>query len=173
MVTTPPSSKTIILTGGTRGLGWEMAEALIDAGHCVVITGQQHGPHLGALQDQLNQRAGAARALALQADVGQWADCERVVQQTLNAFGRVDGLVNNAGLGMRAIRDNFLQDPPLFWQAAPEAFADRAFVHIGAGVRTRFIPWQMGVVASLLRWLPDALFDRLLAGRPRKRRQHE
>ena len=56
---------------------------------------------------------------------------------------------------------------------APEAFADRAFVHIGAGARTRFIPWQMGVVASLLRWLPDALFDRLLAGRPRKRRQHE
>ena len=43
MVTTPPAPKTIILTGGTRGLGWEMAEALIDAGHCVVITGQQHG----------------------------------------------------------------------------------------------------------------------------------
>ena len=32
-----PTSKTIILTGGTRGLGWEMAEALIDAGHRVVI----------------------------------------------------------------------------------------------------------------------------------------
>ena len=47
MVTTPSAPKTIILTGGTRGLGWEMAEALIDAGHCVVITGQQHGPHLG------------------------------------------------------------------------------------------------------------------------------
>ena len=35
MVTTPPASKAIILTGGTRGLGWEMAEALIDAGHSV------------------------------------------------------------------------------------------------------------------------------------------
>jgi short-subunit dehydrogenase len=56
---------------------------------------------------------------------------------------------------------------------APEAFADRAFAHISAGVRTRFIPWQMGVVAAVLRLLPDALFDRLLAGRPRKRRQHE
>ena len=56
---------------------------------------------------------------------------------------------------------------------APEAFADRAFEHIAAGVRKRFIPWQMGVVAAALRLLPDALFDRLLAGRPRKRRQHE
>jgi len=55
---------------------------------------------------------------------------------------------------------------------APDAFADRAFAHIAAGVRKRFIPWQMGVVAGLLRLLPDALFDRLLAG-PRKRRQNE
>jgi len=54
-----------------------------------------------------------------------------------------------------------------------EAFADRAFRHIAAGVRLRVIPWQMGVVAALLRVLPDALFDRLLAGRPRKRRQGE
>ncbi len=123
MVHNPSNSKTVIMTGGTRGLGWEMAEALIDAGHRVVITGQQHGPHLGALQAQLNQRAGAAHALALQADVGEWADCQRVVQQTLDTFGRVDALVNNAGLGMRAIRDDFLQDPPLFWQAEPQSFA--------------------------------------------------
>ena len=54
-----------------------------------------------------------------------------------------------------------------------EAFADRAFRHIAAGVRFRVIPWPMGVVAALLRILPDVLFDRLLAGRPRKRRQHE
>lgn len=56
---------------------------------------------------------------------------------------------------------------------APEAFADRAFAHIGAGVRKRFIPWQMGVVAGLLRLLPDWLYDRVLAGRPRKRRLNE
>ncbi len=56
---------------------------------------------------------------------------------------------------------------------APAAFADRAFAHIGAGVRKRFIPWQMGMVAAVLRLLPDALYDRLLAGRPRKRRQNE
>lgn len=52
-------------------------------------------------------------------------------------------------------------------------FADRAFRAIVAGERYRVIPWQMGLVARLLRALPDALYDRLLAGRPRKRRQGE
>jgi short-subunit dehydrogenase len=53
----------------------------------------------------------------------------------------------------------------------PEDFADKAFRAIEAGVTFRVIPWQMGVVAKLLRALPDWLFDRLLAGRPRKNRK--
>jgi short-subunit dehydrogenase len=52
-------------------------------------------------------------------------------------------------------------------------FADRAYRAIDGGVSYRVIPWQMGVVARLLRALPNALFDRLLAGRPRKHRQGE
>jgi short-subunit dehydrogenase len=54
-----------------------------------------------------------------------------------------------------------------------DEFADRAFRAIAAGVSYRVIPWQMGLVAGALRLLPNALFDRLLAGRPRKRRQGE
>lgn len=55
----------------------------------------------------------------------------------------------------------------------PDAFAQRAFAAITQGVRYRVIPWQMGWVARLLRALPDALFDKALAGRPRKRRIDE
>ncbi|MEW6704880.1 MAG: SDR family oxidoreductase [Pseudomonadota bacterium] len=54
---------------------------------------------------------------------------------------------------------------------SPQAFAERAFLAIEAGVSYRVIPWQMGVAAKLMRMLPNFLFDRLLAGRPRKRRQ--
>ena len=54
-----------------------------------------------------------------------------------------------------------------------EDFADRAYHAVDRGVSYRVIPWQMGVVAKLLRGLPNALFDRLLAGRPRKHRQGE
>jgi short-subunit dehydrogenase len=54
-----------------------------------------------------------------------------------------------------------------------ERFADRAFRAIDGGASFRVIPWQMGVVARLLRLLPNAVFDRALAGRPRKHRQGE
>ena len=54
-----------------------------------------------------------------------------------------------------------------------EEFADRAFRTIESGTSYRVIPWQMGVVAKLLRVLPDWLYDRALAGRPRKHRQGE
>ncbi|UCH19077.1 MAG: SDR family oxidoreductase [Burkholderiales bacterium] len=54
-----------------------------------------------------------------------------------------------------------------------DVFADRAFRAIAAGDSYRVIPWQMGVVAKLLRALPNLVFDRLLAGRPRKRRRVE
>ena len=60
---------------------------------------------------------------------------------------------------------------PFLMQA--DDFADRAFRAITAGVSYRVIPWQMGVVAKLLRMVPNVLFDKLLAGRPRKRRQSE
>jgi len=54
---------------------------------------------------------------------------------------------------------------------SPAVFAERAFQAIAVQTSYRVIPWQMGVVAKLLRLLPNALYDRLLAGRPRKHRQ--
>lgn len=52
----------------------------------------------------------------------------------------------------------------------PDVFADKAFSAIAQGASYRVIPWQMGVVAKLLRVLPNAVFDKVLAGRPRKSR---
>jgi short-subunit dehydrogenase len=58
---------------------------------------------------------------------------------------------------------------PFLMQA--ETFADRAYDAITAGVSYRVIPWQMGVLAKLMRMLPNALYDRLIAGRGRKPRR--
>jgi short-subunit dehydrogenase len=52
-----------------------------------------------------------------------------------------------------------------------EAFAARALSAIDVGATYRVIPWQMGVVAKLLRLLPNTVFDRLLEGRGRKKRR--
>ncbi len=60
---------------------------------------------------------------------------------------------------------------PFLLQA--DEFAERAFRTIEAGTSYRVIPWQMGVVAKLMRLLPNALFDKIVAGRGRKKRRGE
>lgn len=60
---------------------------------------------------------------------------------------------------------------PMPFLMTPAAFADQAFRAIGAGASYRVIPWPMGVVAKLLRLLPNPLFDRVFAGRGRKPRR--
>lgn len=62
---------------------------------------------------------------------------------------------------------------PMPFLMQPAAFARAAAQAIAAQDSYRVIPWQMGVVAKLLRLLPNALFDKVFAGRPRKHRQGE
>lgn len=62
---------------------------------------------------------------------------------------------------------------PMPFLLQPSAFADRAFHAIAAGRSYCVIPWQMGVVAKLLRVLPNPVFDRVMAGRDRKPRRGE
>jgi short-subunit dehydrogenase len=88
------------------------------------------------------------------------------------------GELRGSGVGVITLSPGYV-DTPLTRQnrysmpflLSAEAFADRAFAAIRAGTSYRVIPWQMGVVAKLLRLLPNSVFDRLLAGRPRKHRQ--
>ena len=60
---------------------------------------------------------------------------------------------------------------PMPFQMSAETFAEHAFRAIQSGSSYRVIPWQMALVAKLLRWLPNPLFDKLFAGRGRKPRR--
>jgi len=60
---------------------------------------------------------------------------------------------------------------PMPFLMTPARFADKAVRTIARGARYRVIPWQMGVVARLLRWLPDALYDLAFSRAPRKARK--
>ena len=62
---------------------------------------------------------------------------------------------------------------PMPFLMSPEAFARSAWRAIDAGTSYRVIPWPMAMVARLLQVLPNALFDRVFAGRPRKPRRGE
>jgi NAD(P)-dependent dehydrogenase (short-subunit alcohol dehydrogenase family) len=86
--------RTAIVTGGGRGLGQYMAEALADAGAAVVLCSRKREP-LEEVRDDIVARGG--RALAVAGDVTNPDDVERVVGEAEEEFGSIDVLVNNSG----------------------------------------------------------------------------
>lgn len=86
--------KTAIVTGGGRGLGRYMAEALSDAGANVALCSRKIEP-LEEVREEIEARGG--KALAIACDVTDSDDVEKVVRETEEAFGSVDVLVNNSG----------------------------------------------------------------------------
>ena len=92
--------QVVLITGGSSGIGRALAVAFARAGAAVAFTGRDATGL--ALTRQLVERAGA-RALPLRADVSVPTDCHRAVAETIAAFGRLDVLVNNAGISMRAL----------------------------------------------------------------------
>jgi gluconate 5-dehydrogenase len=86
--------KRLYITGGSRGLGREMALAIADAGADVILVGRD--------QPSLEKTAGDIRALGrqawiLQADVGKMDECERAAKTALEQHGPIDILINNVG----------------------------------------------------------------------------
>ncbi len=91
--------KTALVTGGSRGLGLQMAEALAEAGARVVVT-SRHAADLETAADQLNERGLDVSWIA--ADCALEADIRRLGAETLARLGHVDTLVNNAGAAWEA-----------------------------------------------------------------------
>ncbi len=83
------NGKIALVTGGTSGIGRRIIERYIEEGATVTFTGRR--ATLGA------EVAGATGATFLEADAGAVTDAERVVGAVLDAHGRLDVLVNNAG----------------------------------------------------------------------------
>lgn len=91
-------NKTVIVTGGTDGIGLAMVEQLLNAGARVVTCGRNHDK-LYSLQTTFASKP----FVAVAADVSVESDCEKLVQTAIKSFGGVDILINNAGISMRAL----------------------------------------------------------------------
>lgn len=86
--------KVALVTGGSKGIGYACAERLLADGHAVAICAR-NAEEIGAAASRLG---GPGKVLGLRADVGSAEDCARLVPAVLERFGRVDVLVNNAGV---------------------------------------------------------------------------
>src|SRR5262249_37434418 len=89
------SGKVALITGGSRGLGREIALAFADAGADVVIASRKLDACRAAAAEV---EARGRRALGVACHVGEWAQLDALVDAAYGHFGRVDVLVNNAGM---------------------------------------------------------------------------
>ena len=95
------NDKTIIITGASSGIGKALAEELAKRGANLVLGARQYVT-LCEITTNLEAKY-AIKALAVQTDVSKEEDCEFLIKQALATFGKVDILINNAGISMRAL----------------------------------------------------------------------
>ncbi len=89
------SGKVILVTGGSRGLGYRMVKAYAERGADLIIASRKVE---NCEQVAEEVRALGRKAMAVGMHAGRWADCDALVERAYGEFGRVDVLVNNAGM---------------------------------------------------------------------------
>ncbi|MGL4609905.1 MAG: SDR family oxidoreductase [Trueperaceae bacterium] len=91
------TNKTALITGGSKGIGYGVAEAMVREGMNVVITART-AEDVKKAADKLNKIA-PGKTLGIRCDVRKLKDQEKAVEKTLKTFGRLDALIANAGVG--------------------------------------------------------------------------
>ena len=104
------TGKVILVTGGSRGLGYQMVKAFAERGADIIVASRKR-EKCEEVADEV--RALGRRALAFGAHVGKWAECDALIEAAYAEFGRIDVLINNAGMS-----------PPCPSHEMPEALFD-------------------------------------------------
>ena len=89
------TGKVVLVTGGSRGLGYQMVKAFAERGADVIVASRKLD-NCEAVAGEV--RSLGCRALAVSAHVGKWAECDALIERAYGEFGRIDVLVNNAGM---------------------------------------------------------------------------
>ena len=95
------NEKVVIITGASSGIGKALAIEFARRGANLVVAARQYVA-LCELTENLIKEYGI-KAVAVQCDVTVESDCEFLVKQSIITFGKIDILINNAGISMRAL----------------------------------------------------------------------
>jgi NAD(P)-dependent dehydrogenase (short-subunit alcohol dehydrogenase family) len=152
----PLSGQVVVVTGGTAGLGRAIARAAAARGAKVVVAARDREGLDGAAYE-----LGPA-AHAVQADVSSLDDCHRIVEETLDRFGRIDTFCANAMVTVyqearelrpeelrRVIDVNYFGAVNCYWAALPALVESRGtFAHVSSALAYRAIPLQAAYCSS-------------------------
>jgi len=117
------TGKVVVVTGASKGLGRAMALGFAQAGADVVVASRK----LEACELVAEEiRATGRRALAVRCHVGEWDQCATLIDASVTEFGRIDVLVNNAGIA---------PVPPSLLEVTPELFDKTIAVNLGGPLR--------------------------------------
>ena len=108
----------VLVTGASSGLGAAMAAALAGAGARVMVTSREQA------RAEATARELGPPAVPCQLDVRDERSVAACVGRAREAWGGIDMLVNNAGIGMRTVNPRFMSEPQPFWQVGPAGFRD-------------------------------------------------
>ena len=136
------SGEVALITGGSRGLGFEIAQAFGAAGATVVITARRE-QWLNEAEQELKGQGVTVHAMIC--DVADAVSVEQIVQQTLSACGKIDVLVNNAGLTWGAPAENMPLDR---WHQVIEANITGTFL-MSQAVGRHMLERKKGAIVNM------------------------
>jgi len=157
------AGKVAIVTGGAKGIGRHYSQALAAEGARVMIADIEDGADLA---DEIATRCGANSAASSRFDVSSEKDVQRLVRETLDRFGQIDILVNNAALYAKLTPRKFTEWDPELWDkvmtinvrgpylmvrhVAPHMMERRTgkIINIGSGAPYKGVPRMLPYVTS-------------------------
>jgi NAD(P)-dependent dehydrogenase (short-subunit alcohol dehydrogenase family) len=125
------TQRVAIVTGAAGGIGKAMTLALLATGIQVAGVDRDHEP-LAALAASAGEQGRAADLLTIQTDLTNDSAAEEITAAARGKFGRIDILINNAGIGPGAIRPDNWQRPLKFWEITPDQWRRFVAVHTTA-----------------------------------------
>jgi NAD(P)-dependent dehydrogenase (short-subunit alcohol dehydrogenase family) len=130
----PATERSVIVTGAAGGIGKALTRALLDDGHCVAAV-DKNAEALERICGDNRESPTADRLYPIVADLGSNGACEKAVETAVSRFGRVEAIINNAGIGVSSLRPDAESRHPTIEELTGEIW-DRFF---GVNVRAAML----------------------------------